>query len=543
MRRLTAFVTLAVIAIAAVGCAPSPSPAEMAEALRSRVSGFKGARVTVHGRQLLHPTAVGSFYKNRAFKPVWTRRASVEEVVQAIEGISRDGLTPADYHLDTLRALLEDGERTEDPKLAADLDLLVTDAVAGMVDHMRYGRVRPVQLDPRWNVNPREGATGMDTVLAQIVRVPSIAKAIEDQRPDHFIYRGLVDALARLESIASEGGWPRVPTGKNIAPGSRDPRIPAFRARLAATGEYPVRAGEDSTMFDESLVAAVKLFQERHRLKADGIVDGPTVAAMNVSARERADQVRANLERARWVVDRLEDDFLLVNLPAFKAYLIRDGKNEWETRTQIGEEARQTPTFRSNINSIEFNPDWTVPPTILAKDVLEGMRKGENVIAQKRLLILDGEGNEVSPGSIDWGSATPENFPYTLRQPPGEGSALGDVKFDFPNKYSIYLHDTPSQSLFESDDRTFSSGCIRVENALDLADRLLQGQDGWSASRIREFAATHDSKTVKVEKSLPILIVYWTVSVGASGEIRYMNDVYERDGPVLAAMAAEPRGV
>ena len=173
---------------------------------------------------------------------------------------------------------------------------------------------------------------------------------------------------------------------------------------------------------------------------------------------------------------RAYDTFVLVNLPAFKVYLIRDRKNVWESRTQIGE-ARQTPTFRADMKYLVINPDWTVPPTILAQDVLAGMRKGQNPIAKKRLLILDQQGRTIDPAAIDWQNATPGNFPYTLRQPPGPDNALGRVKFIFPNQYSIFLHDTPSRELFASDQRTFSSGCIRVEHPLDLAAVLLEGQE------------------------------------------------------------------
>ena len=172
----------------------------------------------------------------------------------------------------------------------------------------------------------------------------------------------------------------------------------------------------------------------------------------------------------------MRDTFVLVNLPAFKAYIIRDRKNIWETRTQIGREARRTPTFRADMKYVVLNPDWTVPPTILAQDVLAGMKKGQNTIARKKLLILDAQGRAVDPSTIDWQAATPANFRYTLRQPPGADNALGRVKFIFPNEHSIFLHDTPSQELFSSDQRTFSSGCIRVEHALELARVLLEGQ-------------------------------------------------------------------
>jgi murein L,D-transpeptidase YcbB/YkuD len=429
---------------------------------------------------------------------------------------------------------MEEGDA--DPERAADLELLLTDAVAGMLDHVRYGRVRPVSLNATWNVDPREEAPGLDTVLTRIAESASVAEAIEAEKPRHFIYTGLVGALARLREIESQGGWPTVPAGKALKAGASDRRVPRLRARLSVTGELEGGATSDSLLYDAHLQKAVELFQARHRLEPTGVVDKITVEAMNVSVDHRIAQVRVNLERARWVLGGLDNDFLLVNLPAFKAYLIRDGKNVWETRTQIGKEARQTPTFRANMRTVVFNPDWTVPPTILAEDVLEGMRKGENTIAQKQLTIIDKDGREVSPGSIDWDSATPENFPYTLRQPPGDDNALGRVKFLFPNKYSIYLHDTPRQELFEADRRTFSSGCIRVENALDLADRLLTGQDGWGPAKIQDALATGKTQNIAIEHTIPVLIVYWTVSVGASGEIRYMRDVYDLDRPLLAAM-------
>jgi murein L,D-transpeptidase YcbB/YkuD len=257
---------------------------------------------------------------------------------------------------------------------------------------------------------------------------------------------------------------------------------------------------------------------------------------MNVTAKGRVDQVRVNLERARWVLGGLRDTFLLVNLPAFKVYYIRDRKNVWETRSQVGREARQTPSFRANITYLVFNPDWTVPPTILAKDVLAGMKKGENTIARKGLTILDREGRRVSPASIDWQTVSAKGFPYTLRQPPGPDNALGRVKFIFPNEHTVFLHDTPSRELFQADQRTFSSGCIRIERPLELAERLLAGQDDWTPEKIQQAVESGKSQTVFLREPLPILIVYWTVSVGASGEPRYAKDVYNLDPRLLRAL-------
>lgn len=532
----------AAMAVGIAGCGRSSVPAtEVAKEIQSRFAASAEHSPKVHGERMLEPGAAERFYQARKFQPAWVTKGNREKIVKAIRDIEHDGLTPADYHLEAIEAFLKEGSADRAAPAAAELDLLLTDAIAAMIDHARYGRVRPVSLDPHWNVNPREGADPLEKELATVAAARSADDAIQSCKPQHFIYRGLVEALARLRKIEAEGGWPTIAQGKPIKPGETDPRLPAIRTRLAATGELGSGNASGPERYDPELEKAVKLFQQRHRLDDNGIIDKDAVDAMNVSARDRIAQTRVNLERARWVLNGLEDDFLLVNLPAYKAYLIRGGKNVWEARTQIGKEARQTPAFRSDLSTIVFNPDWTVPPTILAEDVLDGMRKGENMIAKKRLVILDSENHEVDPASINWNKATPGNFNYTLRQPPGEGAALGRVKFLFPNAYSIYLHDTPSRDFFEAETRTFSSGCIRLEHPLELAERLLAGQAGWSPAKIQQVVEEGKTTTVNLAHPLPVLIVYWTVSVGASGEIRYMRDIYDLDPPVLAALDAPLR--
>lgn len=494
----------------------------------------------IRGARLQQPAAVAKFFEARAFAAPWPIPAAAAALLKAIRAIEDDGLTPSDYHLAALTAALDAHARTPSPENAAEIQLLMADAAAALIDHVRYGRVRPATLDPRWNVDPRLGAPALDVTLDQLARSSSVEAGIEALKPDHFIYQGLKQALARTRAIARSGGWPVVPPGAAIKPGATDPRIAAIRTRLAVTGELPAPAPAGPPAYDAALEAAVKSFQAHHRLTDDGVIGRGTIEAMNVTAEARVQQLRVNLERARWVVGGLRDSFVLVNLPAFKAYVIRDRKNVWETRTQIGRAARKTPTFRADLKYLVLNPDWTVPPTILAQDVLAGMRKGENTIARKKLLILDDHGRRIDPATIDWQAATPRTFRYTLRQPPGGDNALGRVKFIFPNEYSIFLHDTPSQELFAADQRTFSSGCIRVANALDLARVLLEGQrtrpPGWTAERIQETVQSAEPQTVFLDEPLPVLIVYWTASIGAAGDLRFARDVYGLDPPLLRAL-------
>jgi L,D-transpeptidase YcbB len=517
-----------------VGCGRSVRTADIARQIRTRLSTLDRS-ASVLDEPLLEPKAVERFYKARKGRPAWPDGNKVEQIVEAIRGIERDGLSPADYHLASIEKALDNGKGGSNAALEADLDLLVTDAVAGMLDHIQYGRIRPVLLNPNWNVDPREGAPPLEGEIAEAARAGSPREAIEGSRPRHFIYEGLVRTLGELREIQAHGGWPSVPAGRPIRPGTADPRIPAVRARLRASGEISGSAST-STRYDPALRQGVALFQERHRLDPTGIIDAKTVEEMNVSAAARIGQVRVNLERARWVLGRLGQDFLLVNLPAFKGYLIRGGKNVWEARTQIGEEAMQTPTFRAKMTTVVFNPDWTVPPTILAKEVIEPLQNGDDVLTRKGLVVYDAQNEVVDPSSIDWSSVTPETFPYTIRQPPGTDNALGRVKFLFPNSYSIYLHDTPNLHLFDAQRRTFSHGCIRIENPLELAQILLAGQDDWGPAKIEETLATGEKTEVPLEHRIPVLIVYWTVTVGASGEVKYAQDIYNLDAPLFAAL-------
>ena len=540
MRTFRFFLLAVTLAVTASGCGEShPANAAVGESIQSRVLSLDTA--AIHGERLIEPQAVAHLYQARSSKVVWTGPKDAEQIVHAIHGLELDGLTPADYHLSAIETLLQERGKASTADLEAELDILLSDAVAGMFDHLRYGRVRPVSLDSRWNVDPREGAPPLEEDVARVAAARSVTDAIESAKTNHFIYRGLVGALAQLREIDAKGGWPAVPSGKSIPPGASDPRIPAVRARLAVTGELSGRSESSSSVYDQELQRAVEKFQATHRIDTNGVIDKTTIAAMNVSASDRVGQVRVNLERARWVLRGLQEDFVLVNLPAFKAYLIRGGKNIWEARTQIGEEAKQTPTFRADMSTVVFNPDWTVPQSIIANEVVKGMQKNQNYLAEKKLEVFDKDDREVDPSSIHWGSDTAENFPYTVRQAPGEGNALGRVKFLFPNKYSIYLHDTPSKGLFESDRRTFSHGCIRIENPLDLARVLLEGQDSWTSAKIADVIRTGKMENVQLEHPLPVLIVYWTVSVGLTGEVRFMGDVYSLDPPVLAALNAPPR--
>ena len=261
---------------------------------------------------------------------------------------------------------------------------------------------------------------------------------------------------------------------------------------------------------------------------------GPTtVAAMNVPVSSRIDQIRVNLERARWVQRDLPLDFVLVDIAGFRAYLVRGGTVAWSARVQVGKAYRETPVFRDRIEHVVLNPTWTVPPSILREDIIPQARKDPDIIRRKGLKVLDHGGGEIDPRAVNWSA---ERFPYVLRQDPGPDNALGRVKVMFPNEHHVYLHDTPHQELFERSERAASSGCIRVERPLELTELLLSGTEGWDRARIDQVIASNRTTQVDLGRPIPVLILYWTADMMDGATVAFRNDLYGRDAPVLSTL-------
>jgi L,D-transpeptidase YcbB len=342
--------------------------------------------------------------------------------------------------------------------------------------------------------------------------------------------------LARFR--AAQGDWAAVPAGPKLEPGARDARIPAFRTRLVHCGDLAEAVASDEQLYDAALVEAVKRYQRRHGLTPDGVLGASTIVEMNVPIATRIEQLRINLDRGRVLLQDLPEQFIVVNVAAFTLYLVKGQDVTWTTRVQVGKTYRKTPLFRSAINYLVFNPTWTVPPGIIKSDILPAARRDPAAITNKGLRVLAADGSEVDPASVDWSQFKSGHIPYTLRQDPGPKNALGRVKLMFPNSYSVYLHDTPSQSLFERDDRAFSSGCVRVERALELAERVLDDAQHWNADSIGKVIASGQTQNVTLHTKTPVLLSYWTAWVDQQGIVNFRHDVYDRDAKWAAALDA-----
>jgi murein L,D-transpeptidase YcbB/YkuD len=256
----------------------------------------------------------------------------------------------------------------------------------------------------------------------------------------------------------------------------------------------------------------------------------------------RIDQIRVNLERGRWVLHEIHGEFVLVDAAGFNVSYFRNDEPIWTSKVIVGRPYRETPIFKSLITYVVFNPTWTIPPTILVKDKLPIIRRDPGYLVRNNIRVFDSSGREVSPYSVNWSRYGAGNLPpYQLRQDPGEDNALGLVKIMFPNPYMVYLHDTPTKSLFDQDQRTFSSGCIRVERAFELAELVLNDAEKWNPATMAEVVASKKIQTVYLQKPVPVLILYWTAQPRPDGQVFFRNDIYGRDPPTLAALNSDFR--
>jgi len=349
-------------------------------------------------------------------------------------------------------------------------------------------------------------------------------------------YQRLQAALDRYRLLAAEGGWPEVPGGPTIEPASDDPRLATLARRLRISGDLADdQAWVESAGYDTVLQTAVRRFQARHGLEVDGLVGRATLRALNVPIEQRIDQIRVNLERARSRFHAGAQDFILVNIAGFKAYVVRNGKIVWTTRVIVGDTENKTPEFSAELKYVVVNPAWTVPYKIASEELLLDIKRDPGFFARGNYQLFDADGDVVDPTSVDWRSIRVGNFPFTLVQQPCAANQLGRIKFIFPNKYSVYMHDTPGDILFTKARRAFSHGCIRVDAPIGLAEIVLDGE-GWSREQLEAQIGSGETKIINLSKPLLVVISYWTADVDDQGLLNFYDDIYQRDAAVLESL-------
>ncbi len=540
MYRIAARVTLCLLLISASSLGgPSALAAPAADGL---VAGLRRAiqspppGCTVAALDTLHPLAplLDGLYAPGGHQPLWRDPARYEALIRALDGLVADGLDPARYGAVALRGL-------RNPTAAEDIpcrELLASSAYLAAIHHLNHGvldraRLEPLWVDPRADVSPLypAPADALDVLAREGLADPEAA--LHRARPALLLYHRLREANGAWRARFNLATWPWVPEGPLLKPGMSDARVPPLRERLASVDlVMATPPSPDAEHYGDDLVAAVRAFQARHGLKVDGVVGGETLGALNTPRAFRQDQIRVNLERLRWLWRGMAPRMVLVDIAGARISHYRDGEPDWQARVQVGTRARPTPSLRSRITHLTFNPTWTVPPTIYRNDKLPEIRRDLGYLAKNRIRVLDRDGRELDPRAIDWHNPGA----IRLRQDAGPTSALGLVAIRFPNPFAVYLHDTPNQQLFASHQRTFSSGCVRVEGAMGLADLLLAGAGDEVLGRVEAIKASGRTRNVDLPAPVPLVMDYWTVAVDDDGALVFRPDIYHRDPALIAAL-------
>jgi murein L,D-transpeptidase YcbB/YkuD len=485
----------------------------------------------VHARETLR-----RMYPGRDFVPIWVDDNGLLPQAEAFidwlaVGPARQGLRPAHYHLDAIQSLEVDRAGA-----LVDLELALSDSFLIIGSHFLAGRLNPETLDSEWLANRRH----RDLVPLLEQAESGAGALLESLLPTAPEYRALVERLATLRRLRDDGGWVSIDPGPTMRSGDTGPRVAHLIDRLRVSGDFN---GQPGDRFDAAVATAVREFQARHGLTADGLVGRGTISALNVPIQDRINQIIVNLERWRWLPESLGDRYVIVNIAGFRLDVVELGETTLTMRVVVGRPYRRTPVFSDTIRYLVLNPSWEVPSTIATQDKLPIIKQNPNYLADQGYQLLQGWGADekrVDPASVDWTTITPRNFPFRLRQGPGPLNALGLVKFMFPNKFSVYLHDTPARDLFAEDARAFSSGCIRLESPLDLAELLLRDNPNWSRAAIDRAIADGREQTVSLPQPLPVHLLYWTVWVDENGVLQFRDDIYGRDLPVLSELREDP---
>lgn len=477
---------------------------------------------------------VPRFYDQRGGRLAWSASGVVSPQARAVVGaLARagdEGLDPQDYSSAEIDSLLASGY---DPERSSRLDSLLTRAFLSYGSDVSRGRVDPAAVDYVWRATP----DGVDLVrmlegALDSGRVARVLRALPPPQPG---YAALRRALQRYRAMAADGGWPMVPAGPALEPGVHDARVALLRRRLLAEG-YAAAAEGDAELFDGTLEAAVREFQERHGLVVDGAVGSATRRALNVPAAARVRQIALNLERWRWLPRFLGQRYIVVNSAAFALDVVDGGQRVLGMRAIVGRRDWPTPIASSRITEAVFRPAWHVPRAIATAELLGLVQRDPRYLTRAGIRVFADSaagGQEIDSATIDWHAVTESTFTYQLVQEPGPTNPLGGVRFVFWTPFNVFIHDTPLRPLFSERFRAFSHGCVRVEQAADLAAYLLPE---WSVDSVQAAMATGHERRVRLRVPIPVYLVYWTAWSDADGPVQFRDDAYRWDERLASAL-------
>ncbi len=512
------------------------APDTQSQAILAELSAQKPAiRVTKEVRQ-----PILDLYWNTGFKPLWLTGNAPSERALAVLAfaakVSEDGLEPKAYLPNGLSSFSNVTEQVGiDPQSLAQFDIAMTAAMLKLAREISGGQFEPNSLSRYNDITPER--VDASQALKILAWTPFPEAYLKDLMPKHESYGLMKAELAKLRASNQKPPYEKIAEGKPVKAGKSDPRISLVRDRMQDMGflssEESHVEPEFSSTLDEDLSAALKKFQKSVKLRQTGILDLATVKNLNRDTSQRDIQrLVYNMERLRWLPKNLGKRFVFVNQPAFEVQVMDRGNEVWRSNVIVGKPLNQTSAFHDEMETVVFNPSWGVPQSIIVNEYLGKLRRDPGYLDRQGFKVIAPNGKVVKSRSINW-AAYGSRPPFGVQQPPGKGNALGELKFLFPNSHAIYMHDTPTKNLFGESTRTFSHGCIRVQNPREFAEVIL----GWDREKIDRETDSRKSQSVVLRQKVPVHITYFTAWPDSSGKMSYFNDVYERDEAMEKALA------
>jgi len=473
-------------------------------------------------------SAIYGLNNNQTF---WLSPNRIDEVLKVLKESSTDGLNPDDYQYTVLFTSYNKlKEKNDNVQQAFDLEVLLTYNLLKYSRHMIQGKVNPTAVFSEWNYPLRSENSISDTLFAKIFS-GKLDLLIDNIRPNHPIYKSLQGTLGQIDTMeVSEINWQIIKyTGSPLQIGDTALSLIEVKKHLRALGIY--HTDSIDFLFDKGLGESIKDFQKHSGISSTGILDKKTLNALNFTLPELRNTVLANLERSRWILHDLPNDYIWVNIADYTLTHIKNNKEVYKEAVIVGKEVHQTPVFEALLTYIEFNPYWTVPASIAIKEILPQLKLHPDYLVKHNMQLYMNNDSVASPSSF--ASYDETNFPFTIKQKPGDDNSLGKVKFIFPNPYSVYLHDTPSKYLFAKDQRTFSHGCIRLKNPINFAYHLLS-QQGYTSSQISEIVYSGKNQVISLDTKIPIMIIYFTCySKSGDKHMYFLKDIYGNDQKIV----------
>ncbi len=549
---------LAVLLLCTVICRNRRAAAEKSllsqiqENLRGRLNKGEIPPEACVGNDLILASAlVREFYHGRQYQPVWSRKgsllSSVQSLVTSIQAAEEEGLVPGDYHFDSILtnlkefARLSGGALRQRAPVLSDLELLLTDAFFVLATHLVQGKVDPDTTETEWEAPCR--SLDVLQLFQESLASGRIAESLQSLLPQHGYYAGLKQALRRYKEFVRKNDWPRISSGLDLKSGNKGKRVEDLRKRLIKEGYNASVMLAASDVFDHDTELAICRFQEKHGLHQTGVVDEATLKALNTSAEERLRQIEVNLERWRWLPHDLGPRYAVVDAASFELFVVDRFETVLSMKIVVGMLTWQTPVFSSRITDIVINPYWYSPSRVLLKELINYIKADPNYLTNNKMKLMRGWGKEeieVDLKTLDLDKVNPKNLDFYLRQEPGPLNLLGRIKFSMPNRYTVYLHDTPYQSDFGQFTRTFSHGCIRIAKPVDFSLFLLQDPTEWNAEKIAECIDREVEQTIPVKNPLAVHVFYGTAWPLEHGSVQFRPDLYENDKLVAEALHRKP---